>query len=130
MKKVLVVITTVLAFNLSNAQLLEGDKQLHAIGGIGVGGVGYALGLDLTDGNRDKATAIGIASSFLVGVLKEALDQRIYNQGGGGVGFDWEDVGATVGGGIVGTYAFKFIVNRKDRRQAKRLSQLKAMYND
>ena len=128
MKKVVLLLVTVLAFNLSNAQLVDKDKQFHLGGGFFAAAPAYALGLDLTNGNKKQAKLISIASTLVLGTVKEALDARKRNQGGGGNGFDVKDLAYTVAGGIVGTYTFEFVFNRAARRSAKRLEEAKKIY--
>lgn len=103
-----------------NENTIALDKQMHFVGGAGVGAVTYAIALDHNGGRRGNAKMWGVISSMAIGVLKEGMDS-----GSGGTGFDWADIAYTTAGGVFGTYTFDILANRAKKRQLKRIEQLK-----
>jgi uncharacterized protein YfiM (DUF2279 family) len=107
MKTILLLILLSLSFN-STAQLLtEQDKQLHFAGGVLVGAGTYTLIYAKTK-NKKKALIYSIASSILVGTLKELSDSREK-----GNRFDKRDLLATTYGGLTIGVTFNIFTKKK-----------------
>lgn len=101
-------------------QWLEGDKQLHLIGGAGFGAVGYTVGYEISKGKRSTAIWYGIGSATAVGTFKELWDIN-------STGFDRDDLFTTIIGGVLSTLATDLIMSKhsyKERKQI-RLEHLK-----
>ena len=142
MRKVVLLLVTVLALNLSSAQkselgwmfvnsnTIELDKQLHFVAGGGVAMAGYFVAYGTNGQRRSNAKLWGILSATVIGTIKEMADADARRKGNGGNGFDAEDLAYTVAGGIVATYTFDFLVVRAKRRSIKRREKAKALYND
>ena len=73
------------------------DKQKHFVAGSVIGGVSILM-MNKKVHNKKTKFWVAVGTSLVAGVLKETYDK---NNGGK---FDWEDVGYTVGGGIVGSF--------------------------
>ena len=93
-----------------NENTIPLDKQMHGAGGMYLGGVSYIVTYGQTK-DRKKSKIVGILTPILVGTIKELSDSTKSNNK-----FDWEDLGYTVGGGIVATFTFDFLVGRANRR--------------
>ncbi|MFS4416876.1 hypothetical protein [Maribacter sp. 2307ULW6-5] len=88
------------------------DKALHFLGGNLYGLVGAGVANELSNGNRAWTFAGSVGGSLLVGLAKEAIDERQYN------GWDNGDVVATVLGGLsVGVVIDVFKQKRKRKRE-------------
>ena len=88
------------------------DKQMHGAAGIGLGTMSYMVAYGASGENRKTAKIWGILVPTLAGTIKELADIKT-------TGFDWADLGYTVGGGIVATYTFDFLVGRANKRRKK-----------
>ena len=93
-----------------NENTIPLDKQMHGAGGMYLGGVSYIVTYGETK-DRKKSKIVGILTPIIVGTIKELSDSTKSNNK-----FDWEDLGYTVGGGIVATFTFDFLVGRANRR--------------
>ena len=107
MKTILTLLFLILSLN-STAQLLtEYDKQYHfAVGAIAAAGA-YTLFYTKTK-NKKKALIYSIASSILVGTLKELADSREK-----GNRFDKRDLLATTYGGLAIGVTFNLFTKKK-----------------
>ena len=94
-----------------NENTIPLDKQMHGAGGMYLGGVSYIVTYGETK-NRKKAKIIGILTPLILGTIKELSDNTKSNNK-----FDWGDLGYTVGGGIVATYTFDFLVGRANKKR-------------
>lgn len=92
-----ILITILLAMSLNAEELyLQEDKQKHFIGSMAIGAV--ATGMARHYGSSTvEAIAIGIATSLLVGIAKEAIDGNGYGSE------DINDIYADTLGGIAGS---------------------------
>jgi len=97
-----------------NENTIPLDKQMHGAGGMYLGGVSYIVTYGGTK-DRKKSKIVGILTPIIVGTIKELSDSTKSNNK-----FDWADLGYTVGGGIVATYTFDFLVGRANKRKNKR----------
>ncbi|MDC6352360.1 hypothetical protein PP178_12425 [Zeaxanthinibacter sp. PT1] len=102
-----------LIFARSYAQL-EQDKVLHFSAGVVAGAGGAFIASELSDHNRFWTFTGSVAASLLIGVAKEAIDQKNYN------GWDNADLGATVLGGITTGVVIDIFtgVSRRKKKQA------------
>ena len=106
MKKLIILF--VLLPTLSFAQLLtEEDKQMHFVAGAVTSSFVYDYVYRKTD-SKKKALVYSIASSILVGTLKEVADSRIP-----GNRFDTRDLLATTYGGITFSLTFNILTKKK-----------------
>ena len=106
MKKLIILF--VLLPTLSFAQLLtEEDKQMHFAAGAITSTIVYDYVYRKTD-SKKKALIYSIASSILVGTLKEVADSRIP-----GNRFDTRDLLATTYGGITFSVTFNILTKKK-----------------
>jgi len=122
MKKLITIIALLICFSTNaqedsslgwlfiNSNTIALDKQFHAAGGMYLGGSSYLVALGANGGKRSNAKLWGILVPAIVGTLKEWSDAKT-------TGFDFADLGYTIGGGIVATYTFDFLVQRKKRRR-------------
>ena len=102
------IILFVLLPTLSFAQLLtEEDKQMHFVAGAVTSTIVYDYVYRKTD-SKKKALIYSIASSILVGTLKEVADSRIP-----GNRFDTRDLLATAYGGITFSLTFNILTKKK-----------------
>ena len=102
------IILFVLLPTLSFAQLLtEEDKQMHFVAGAVTSTIVYDYVYRKTD-SKKKALVYSIASSILVGTLKEVADSRIP-----GNRFDTRDLLATTYGGITFSLTFNILTKKK-----------------
>ena len=107
MKKLLLLLLMLIPF-LSNAQLLtEEDKQMHFAAGAITSILVYDYVYRRTD-SKKKALVYSIASSILVGTLKEVVDSREK-----GNRFDGRDLLATTYGGITFSVTFNILTKKK-----------------
>tara|TARA_B100000497_G_scaffold117643_1_gene143076 strand:- start:365 stop:691 length:327 start_codon:yes stop_codon:yes gene_type:complete len=107
MKTILTLLFLGLSFN-STAQLLtEYDKQYHFAGGAIAAAGTYTLVYAKTK-NKKKALIYSIASSILVGTLKELSDSREK-----GNRFDKRDLLATTYGGLAIGVTFNLFTKKK-----------------
>jgi len=97
-----------------NKNTIPLDKQMHGAGGMYLGGVSYIVTYGETK-NRKKSKIVGILTPIIVGTIKELSDSTKSNNK-----FDWEDLGYTVGGGILATYTFDFLVGRANKKRKQR----------
>lgn len=77
----------------ASAQLGQ-DKVYHFLGGNLFGLAGAGLASELSDGNRGWTFAGSVGGSLLIGLAKEAIDERQYG------GWDNDDLLATVLGAL------------------------------
>lgn len=99
LNKVIVIVTLVLSLN-AEEFYLQDDKQKHFIGSIAIGGV--ATGIARYYGsNKLESIAIGIGTSLLVGIAKEAIDGKGY--GTEDIGDVYADTLGAVSGSIIST---------------------------
>lgn len=133
MKKVVTLLLLTLSFSIYsqdskvgwlfiNENTIALDKQQHASLGILGGSMGYMVALDSNGGRRSNAKLWGILIPTLAGTLKEWSDTNT-------TGFDLEDLAYTVGGGIVATYTFDFIIHRAKRRNKDRDEKIEKIDN-
>jgi uncharacterized protein YfiM (DUF2279 family) len=102
------IILLLLLPTLSFAQLLtEEDKQMHFAAGAITSTIVYDYVYRKTD-SKKKALIYSIASSILVGTLKEVADSRIP-----GNRFDTRDLLATAYGGITFSLTFNILTKKK-----------------
>lgn len=117
---------------------IELDKQMHFTGGAFIGSMSYmvtlesslpetyALDSELYKKARRKSKIVGILLTTLVATLKETSDINT-------TGFDLEDLGYSVAGGLISVYTFDFIIHRAKKRNRKFEEQKKridAFYED
>jgi len=102
-----------------NENTIPLDKQMHGAGGMYLGGVSYIVTYGQTK-DRKKSKIVGILTPIIVGTIKELSDSTKSNNK-----FDWEDLGYTVGGGIVATFTFDFLVGRAKRKKQRSIMSLK-----
>ena len=95
-----------------NTNTIDADKQLHFVAGSWGGVTGYTIAYGANGHKRGNAKLWGVLTSVVLGTLKEVYDIKT-------TGFDWADLGYTVGGGIVATYTFDFFVGRANKRRKK-----------
>ena len=94
---------------------LENDKILHFGAGVVAGAGGAFIASELSNQNRFWTFTGSVAGSLLVGLAKEAIDERNSNS------WDNGDLGATVLGGItVGITIELFSKKNGKRYQGKR----------
>ena len=93
-------------FGMAGAQVAL-DKRLHYAAGVTAAACGYELVYRVT-GDKVAARWSGVVVSLLVGVTKETID--IYRPGSG---FDAQDLGATVFGGVTFVVTIKLLDKRK-----------------
>ena len=109
MKKLIILF--VLLPTLSFAQLLtEEDKQMHFAAGAITSTIVYDYVYRKTD-SKKKALIYSIASSILVGTLKEVADSRIP-----GNRFDTRDLLATSYGGISIGVTLNLVTRKKKKK--------------
>lgn len=117
MKKILLLLLSIPALNLSNAQeySFTSDKQIHFIGGGILGTVGYVTTYDLTEGNRFASYLGGTASAGLVGLFKEVYDSR-----SNGTGFNGADLAYTALGGLVSSFVTDLIMSKQTYKKRRK----------
>jgi len=102
------IILLVLLPTLSFSQLLtEKDKQMHFTAGVITSVLTYEY-VYLKTNNKNKALAYSIASSIVVGSLKEFIDSRQK-----GNSFDTRDLTATAYGGISASFTINLFRKKK-----------------
>ncbi|TDQ29067.1 hypothetical protein [Zeaxanthinibacter enoshimensis] len=95
MSRIITVLSLFIFLNFTNSYAqLEKDKVLHFTAGAVAGAGGAFIASELSGHNRFWTFTGSVAASLLVGVAKEAIDQKNYN------GWDNADLGATVLGGV------------------------------
>jgi uncharacterized protein YfiM (DUF2279 family) len=113
MRIIILVLVTVLSFNLGTAQL-ENDKVLHFAGGALFGLAGAGIAKEISDGNRYWTFAGAVGGALLVGIGKEAVDS-----GQEGNRWDNGDVLATALGGVAVGFTIDIFTGKKRRNRAK-----------
>ncbi|NNF19624.1 MAG: hypothetical protein HKN61_07570 [Flavobacteriaceae bacterium] len=73
---------------------VEQDKALHFAAGTVAGAGGAFVASELSNHKRGWTFVGAVTASLLAGIAKEAIDEKNYN------GWDNEDLGATVLGGV------------------------------
>lgn len=111
-----ILVLFILFSNQSKAQIQE-DKALHFLGGNLYGLVGAGVASQLSDGNRVWTFAGSIGGSLLIGLAKEAIDQRQYN------GWDNGDLLATVLGGVAVGVTIDIFKQKKKRKRDELFKQ-------
>lgn len=102
------IILLLLLPTLSFSQLLtEKDKQMHFTAGVITSVLTYEYVYHKTN-NKKKALAYSIASSIVVGSLKEFIDSRQK-----GNSFDTRDLTATTYGGISASFTINLFRKKK-----------------
>ncbi len=102
-----------------DTDFIAADKQKHFVAGgfLGLVGTGIAHGIN---GGRSKNSMLwGIASSLVVGTIKEIADVHKENP----TGFSEADLAYTVAGGALTSLSMKLLIDRKNRRE-KRLQRI------
>ena len=132
MKKVLLSAILLLSFN-SYAQqgvmfidtdFIAADKQKHFVGGGFIGLIGTGIAHGINGGKSNNSLLWGIASSLVIGTIKEIADTRKENP----TGFSKADLAYTVAGGVFTSLSMKLLIDRKDRRE-KRLNKILELEN-
>ena len=91
---------------------ISGKSQTDKVAHFGVGYIfsSIATGIVIKNSHNQhewvKSLTVGIGTSILAGTAKELYDLYDYGR------FDWEDLGATVIGGIGGTISVKITINQ------------------
>jgi len=78
---------------LLNAQLIEKDKQLHALAGSVLTFPTYAMGRELKM-TKFESFMFSVGVTSLIGIGKELIDKPT-------TGFDWKDAAFTTGGSLI-----------------------------
>ncbi|MEX0273965.1 MAG: hypothetical protein AB3N16_06280 [Flavobacteriaceae bacterium] len=98
---------------------VERDKALHFLGGNLYGLAGAGIASKLSDGNRTWTFVGSVGGSLLIGLGKEAIDNRQYD------GWDNDDLLATVlGGATVGLTIDLFSQKAKRKKERYREEML------
>lgn len=92
---------------------IESDKALHFLGGNLYGLVGAGIASEISDGNRAWTFVGAVGGSLLIGLAKEAIDQKQYG------GWDNADLLATVLGGATIGVTIDIFKKRKQRKRDK-----------
>ena len=113
MRIILLLLVTILSFNLGNSQI-ENDKVLHFAGGALFGLAGAGIAKEISDGNRYWTFAGAVGGALLVGIGKEAIDS-----GQDGNSWDNGDVLATALGGVAVGFTIDIFTGKKRRNQSR-----------
>lgn len=97
--KILIALLIVLSLSAEDIYLQE-DKQKHFVGSMVIGGVSAGIARHYGS-STFEAFMIGIASSLLVGIAKEAVDGRGY--GTEDVGDVYADTLGSISGSLIAT---------------------------
>src|SRR5690554_5819101 len=122
MKKILLTSLLLLSFTAYSQESMKftTDKQLHALGGAGVGYIVTDIAMGLDKFNDRDAIALGLFFGYVVGAGKEIYD--LYSKNGTA---SLEDLSYTFLGTIVGTLASYGVNKLIDHRNKKRKARLK-----
>jgi len=90
---------------LLNAQLIEQDKQLHALGGGLVGGATFAIAREHLELNKVESIAFSVGVVGLLSVGKEFLDKPK-------TGFSWADIAYGTGSALVVSTTISIFENK------------------
>ncbi len=110
---ILFVMVFYLGGNVLQAQIQE-DKILHFSAGAISGAAGALVASELTDQNRFWTVTGSVAASLLVGLAKEAIDQKRSS------GWDNGDLAATVLGGLTVGVSIELFSKKNGRSYKKR----------
>ena len=107
MKKLTLTLALTLATLISYGQIAA-DKKLHFVAGAAVSAVTYVTVLEITKDTK-KAFWYSLASSVVVGLAKELVDEKKYK------GFDSKDLAATALGGLTVSTTFN-LFHKKQKK--------------